>query len=80
MYPSRKCDKFQKVVILRVDGVVGVQHFCIRNQEIVLVSSIFFEVVARMSARGLASVTLGLARVSKIGPQSFHMRVASKIP
>ena len=80
VYPSRKCNKFQKVVISRVDGVVGVQHFWIRNQEIVLVSSIFFEVMARMSARGLASLTLGLARVSKIGPQRFHMRVASKIP
>ena len=60
VYPSIKCNKFQKVVISRVDGVVGVQHFCIRNQEIVLVSSNFFRGCGENVGSGSCQCDIGV--------------------
>ena len=60
MYPSRKCKKFQKVVMSRVDGAVGVQHFCIRNQEIVLVSSNFIRGCGENVGSGCCQCDIGV--------------------
>ena len=78
--PESKSYIFQKVVMSCVCLVIfSVNHLQIRNQLVVLVSTIFFDFAARISARCLSSAILGLSPVSENDSQIIQMRFASTI-